>query len=488
MEKSDQAFDQLLRSALENLEPAGKPDWQHMQSQLEESYQDQAFDQQIRSILEKTHADAKELNWHQFEQKMLLQAERRRRIITARMVELVLVLLVFRTIDHLGFTNYLPVIPNSIAPTPAPTGVPLAGTPKAFLTDLTPLTGASLPMVAANAPVRAGGILTADDAVGTDLQPSGKTALHLQSLSIKTGMGEHVSHEWVIQTPARDPINTLAKEFRGLLPGLRKAEELKLPNGLSPLPSEQGPGTSLPLPRLEGSGRIAVHRNSRGHLVSIFSGLMVNGVESPAFIDPGKHYRQAHAGVQSGIRVEFLHEDWILRSGLSYQNLRYHPNLSETLGNFDGGYYKIRFREIQSQLISIPVGIERVLHSGASSRLSAGFGLSITASLDNRYALDTITDLSGPSRQGISFDPSTPSELLARVSKSSHRGLLQGGNFGSNAFASLILSVTYHRDLGNGWTVYSSLEGSKMLGEQGFGPNADKLFHAGWSAGVGRRF
>ncbi|MBP8725759.1 MAG: hypothetical protein KBF37_11835 [Saprospiraceae bacterium] len=485
MEKSDQAFDHRLRSALENLEPDSTPDWQHMQSQLEEAYQDQAFDQQIRTILEKTQADAKELSWAHFEQKMRLQADRRRRILTARMVELVLVLMLFRTIDHIGFTHYLPVIHSPKPQSAAPASVPTTGNLLKVSDDLTSPAPAS---VASNAAALTGGLVPQEIDVATDRQIAVNAAMKLESLAQTSSNRGNAPYRAPRPAPVLHPASPLTMEVSGLRPTLRTAEELELPQDIPTLDAADDLEKTLPLPSLEGSGRIAVYNSGSRFLLSIFSGLLLNGVESPAFLDPAKHYRQAHTGLQAGLRVEFLHDEWILRSGLSYQNLRYEPNLSETLGNFDGGYYKILFREIQSQLISIPVGIERVLHSGKGDRLSAGFGLSITASLDNQYALDTITDLSGTSRQGISFDPATPSELLARVSKSSHRGLLQGGNFGSNAFASLILSVTYHRDLGNGWTVYSSLEGSKMLGELGFGPNSDKLFHASLSAGIGRKF
>ncbi|MBK6544258.1 MAG: hypothetical protein IPG12_03100 [Saprospiraceae bacterium] len=46
---------------------------------------------------------------------------------------------------------------------------------------------------------------------------------------------------------------------------------------------------------------------------------------------------------------------WMIESGIVYQKITYSPNISETLGSFEFGYYKILFSKIEAQFISLPI-------------------------------------------------------------------------------------------------------------------------------------
>ncbi|MBK8956080.1 MAG: hypothetical protein IPM34_11060 [Saprospiraceae bacterium] len=134
------------------------------------------------------------------------------------------------------------------------------------------------------------------------------------------------------------------------------------------------------------------------------------------------------------------------------------------------------------------VALSKSILSGDHWDLSAHMGLALTASLKNYYHLDTVTDLSVNNVQNINFNPTNTSEIIARVRNESNKGLLEGGNIGTNSYASLIAGLRYQRSINPSLSYFGELEFSKMLGQIGFGPNNDKFMIVGFNTGVSYRF
>lgn len=212
---------------------------------------------------------------------------------------------------------------------------------------------------------------------------------------------------------------------------------------------------------------------------------MANTVISPSFITGESQYQyQLHPGFQSGISFGIRTGHWMLESGLNYHHLSYQPNQSETLGSWDKGYYKILFSGIESRLVSIPVLLHRTLLSKSNWDLSAKLGLSIAAALKNNFSVDTITNLSGTTRPGISFTFNDESQIVNRVRNASNQGLLDGGNFGTNSFANAVAGIRFRQQIAPRLHYFAEAEFQKMLGKIGFGPNGDRFISTNFNVGI----
>lgn len=108
MEKFEQEFDQYIKSIVDQSEPLVDPQWDHMKHQLELAEEDANFDSKINSILSQAKADGPQLSWDQFNSKTLAQTERKYKIIKARAIESILLLLIIWTLNNIGITHLLP--------------------------------------------------------------------------------------------------------------------------------------------------------------------------------------------------------------------------------------------------------------------------------------------------------------------------------------------------------------------------------------------
>lgn len=505
MEKFDQKFDREIKELLEQYTPEQAPQWDHMQSKLQNLEEDEAFDHKLKSIFEHAQSSHEQLKWEYFQTKLKQQAERRRKIITARIIESTLFLLFLWTLDNIGISSLIPNQPNlpanvilavkdkfhekPIALTP-----PVEGShnndqvtfsrsaPKSFQSGAI---GSSVlseyPNAASNGQERGTNVEHATAFKSSDFGSNTGMAIKTQP---ENSFGEHTTAE-VPSSPFVVPdLAFLSGQSLIALPNpeIHAAEDLQLP--VKPTELEQNREESLPLP-----AHLKPYSNTESKYIGIFSGMMVNTIQSPSFIDPDLKYTQARLAYQTGLRIDIKQDRWNVLTGIAYQNIRYQPNLSETLGSFEGGYYKIHFREIQAHLVNIPVALNKTLIRGKHSELSAQMGLSLTASLKNNFKVDTLTGLSAQGGQTTVFiDTSANSEIISRVRSQTNRGILEGGSIGTNSYASVMLGFRYTRTIQHNVVFFTELEFSKMLGQIGFGPNQDKFLITSLNTGISYRF
>ena len=101
-------FDQWIQSSLNELESSSKitklknytePNWDQMSQILNEDLLNAKFDSKIKTNLQDAAMHSYEANWEHFQHKLQLIRERRNHIITARVLELSLILLIFWTLN-----------------------------------------------------------------------------------------------------------------------------------------------------------------------------------------------------------------------------------------------------------------------------------------------------------------------------------------------------------------------------------------------------
>lgn len=507
MEKSDNLFDKEIKSLLDSHQPDVTPQWDHMQSQLDAAYDDEIFDEKIRKTLNNAQAYHEKMAWESLEQKIKMQAERKRKLITARLIESTLFILFLWTLDNIGITN---LIQDKIQIQPQIMALELSDERNSNL-DFSQI-------VPTNTDLGFIPLVQKDKKENTEVNfPSGLTNQkeNMQSVVFRNSVS-NLKHESKInslashhQVKLQTDLNLSEKDDSKNLQYQAKNNlhfsELNpdLPHNLSPLLCTLRIPEEIELPliaegveylskpdlyALEISKQIKPLPVLYAKSIGIFAGTMVNIIQSPSFIEQDVNYIQAKLAHQMGLKFDFHQGAWTLKTGIAYQHIKYQPNYSETMGSFEGGYFKIHFKELEAHLVSLPVALSRTIASGEKWDLSMHMGLSLTASLKNKYSLDTVTDLSSNNVQNINFNPTSSSEIISRVRNASNKGLLEGGNIGTNSYASLIGGVRYQRKITSSLSYFGELELSKMLGQIGFGPNNDKFVIVGLNTGLSVRF
>ncbi len=505
-------FDREIQSKLEQFDVGAKPDWAFMQRRLSQVEEDLLFDQKIKSILQDVQVNSKEIEWTEFQAKLKRHTERRQKIITTRAIESLLLLLLLWTLNNIGLTHIIPYEKGmrKIEVFAQAHGEKNMGQfPSVASTDQT-----SLKPISRQPDITEGTETSLDKPSGLSKTPEFRTTDLLSQATINenvessaTGFSKYQTTAKVYAAAALQPENNsdlsaslpslmqdqilpdLALTHNTIDVGLLKtalqhADELKLPAEITLLPKDDALEFNLNVQH-------GIHPSTtQQHItrwIGLSAGFMINYITSPSFVQNSGHFHQVQLGHSLGLFVGSQFAEWMVESGISYQSIHYQPNMSETLGSFETGYYKIRFHKLQSHIVNIPVLLHRVLYAKNNWSISAKAGLSISASLHNEFSVDTLTNLNGKATQGISFDPSQPSEIASRVRLQANQGILQGGSVGVNSYANLVGGIRYDRDLNPKMRFFTELELGKMLGSLGFGPNSDNFFTSTLKAGVSFR-
>lgn len=510
MAKSEQPFDNIIKEKLNAFSSQDIPDWNFMQQKIHDAEKDILFDHKIKEIFEDLNVDSTQIQWESFVAKRDRQVARRNKIISARVIECCLILLLFWTLDNIGITNFIKsnnqLNSNPIAEVHSPS-IPEANQNKRYTSDLNASneggqftshpnndpkkkgfdrkiisTNRSLdeslfhkklrkPSFISNASSSATPAQTHDH---TDFEKSRESA-ELPAASANSITPENESNS--PQTPSSSTleINKPLNEVE-INPLETKIDELPVDDAKIELKDQ------LPemLPSLK---PLIIHKSM---LLNVHSGMMMNVILSPDYLNPNsdKLYSQLRPGFQTAVTVGFKTKKYMLESGLGYQYLTYEPNQSDQLGTFENGYFKLHFHKFTSHIVTIPVLVHFDLIRTARWSISSKAGLSLSAALINNFGLDTI--FSEKQNQSLVLDL-TNSEINARVRNSSNQGILDGGDFGINSFSNLILGIRYQREFNSKLSIYTEFEISKMLGEFGFGPNGDRFISGNFNTGVSFR-
>lgn len=502
MAKSEQPFDQNIKEILESYSTGTHPDWTFMQQKLDEADRDIEFDQKIKQSFHNLELDSEQINWQHFEAKKNRMLERRRHIIRARMIESLLFLFLLWTLDNIGLTNILPIKEK-----PAELLVPIAkiktqSTQTNLALNSTSenrvfTTQQSLKENKINAWVQIPETKQSKGLIPT----SARIISQFQNQGSNNSTAEFPNTENAIQNTAPNQISTKTSIVNSQ--DASENDLNKLPvifENVESLPMLQaGLQCNLELIVLNDLPEVLNALPNKIIPVALKStwfmmhtGLMLNTIQSPSFLDFGKTYQhQLRPGVQAAMSFGVEAKKWMIESGLIYSHLSYQPNMSETLGSFENGYYKIRFDKIQSHILSIPVLLHRQILQRNQWSVSTKIGLSISAALKNYFTLDTITNLSGTVHQGIAYGTKDNSVLSSRVRNDSNQGLLDGGTFGVNSFANVVTGIRVNHQLNSKLNLYSEIELNAMLGKKkigdtpnGFGPNADRIIATNFNIGL----
>lgn len=494
MAKSEHPFDQNIKNILESYSSDSKPDWEFMQQKMDAAESDLEFDKKIKQSLQNLQIDSDQIKWNQFEAKKNRMLERRRQIVRARLIESLLFLLLLWTLDNIGLTNILPIKEKQIdvlSPVAKDKTESIQKTSNPYASN-----------------IDNDAVLASEEIKSKDHSQITKSRETFGLIPTSESFKQAIS-----QVRIKNNSTTAIRPNFSLQSEARNSSETELENNEMPLEHTEaiienlqslpviyaGIPTSFELILLNDFPEVLNALPNKLIPVALKStwlmahtGLMLNTIQSPSFLDFGKTYQhQLRPGIQTALSFGVEAKKWMIESGLIYSHLSYQPNMSETLGSFENGYYKIRFDKIQSHIISIPVLLHRQLISKNNWNISAKLGLSISAALKNYFTLDTVNNLSGTVHQGIAYGTKDNSVLNTRVRNDSNQGLLDGGTFGVNSFANVVTGIRMNHQLNAKLNLYTEIELNAMLGPKkigntpnGFGPNSDRIIASNFNIGI----
>ncbi len=506
MAKSEQPFDKIIKEKLEAYSSMDSPDWHFMQQQIQDAENDLLFDQKIKHVFEDLKVDSQQIQWESFLAKRNRQIARTNKIISARVIESCLVLLLLWTIDNIGITHI-------IKPGKRSEAIAIA---KVNETSMKP---ESLIDNKSTDPNQHDKNLTR--LVTTTNEPKEK-GFNRKKINISFSLDENRLHKKLSKPPFINPlpnnftsegssndnllianqvaaktINSDATESNDQASKnneeqISSEHSLEIKNSIqdiiinpvdkkiNELPIEESTiNLKHQLPKTLVVLKPAV--NHKSVVLNVHSGMMMNVVISPSYLEPNsdKIYSQLRPGFQTAVNVGFQTKKYMLESGLTYQYLSYEPNQSDVfIDLINKASYKLHFRKITSHIVTIPVLIHFTLLQNARWSVTSKLGLSLSAALRNNFILDTIIP-----RQSLSADLDN-SELNSRVRNPLNQGILDGGDFGINSFSNMVAGIRYQRRFSSNLSFYTEFEISKMIGTIGFGPNGDRFISGSLNTGI----
>ena len=106
MSQENNTFDHIIREKIKDyLHTSQSPDWNKMSKMLHEHRDDIAFDGLVQETLKDVRAVSKKSSWASFKERRDLFRKRQREIITARIIESCLLLLILLTVNRMSLTE-----------------------------------------------------------------------------------------------------------------------------------------------------------------------------------------------------------------------------------------------------------------------------------------------------------------------------------------------------------------------------------------------
>jgi len=186
-------------------------------------------------------------------------------------------------------------------------------------------------------------------------------------------------------------------------------------------------------------------------------------------------YNHASKGYGVGFTLGFALGNWEVETGGVYASKNYSPkSVPELLGDFQNGYIENRLKEIQLDIIQVPLNIRYSFDKLSKWNIYAMAGTSLNVASSANYYFET-TYASRPepggSAQTIIEEESTYNNKIFS------NGWFEGGSFLENRYFTANLGLGAERQLNHRWSVFmqNSYQHTLPTGSLGLGPNRDRL-------------
>lgn len=445
----DNQFDRIIRERLENLRPPFQPgSWEQFEQQLDAADagvpepDDQVIDEVVFQKLHRLEQPYRAVYWNAMAERLDREFVRPDEVLRFKAMELALLVLLLFTI-----WNALPTHLQSL--------------PDAARTEAT----------AEAAPSGANGVMPGAEAL--------RTAPPTDALTPPAPLPQEAGR---IQAPAANlPNREAAIPMPPLKPGGSKLLETppaSLPDNTAP-PAPPGdvlpPAAGLILPpapavtpladaRVDIATNLAPGTSPRYLHFGMFGSLDYNRIITPPdrFLDvETRELDRYELGYSGGFSVALELQRWEIQTGLIYSSKNYQPSaLIVQSGNFRDGYGTERLKDIELNIIHIPLNFRYNLFHYDKTRFYVLAGASLqVATLGNYY---------------VEGESSRRSSVLSQYIEN---GWFEGGTFRDNSYLTGNLGFGLEHFVTTRWSVFAQPTYQHALNffQQGLGATHDRI-------------
>ena len=498
------------RAAKGELNDMPRPDWDRMRNTLKASGEDPDFDHQVRTTIADAEVHGYEANWSNFQLKLQLLRDRRQKILTARAVEMALVLLIFWTLRNIADQNLinLPaamIAAHQIAPTNQIKDqiVDVISAPH----QLEEYSEEKMMVSAENSATPHGKSGTVTEIVRnvqrSDLTVSGNKGIHTEAAIGKTNaavdpVASASSHNHAIMdNPSQNSdhiteqtiekaANELAKELLVKTPlEDHKAKEsdtqmAKPENENTKSPGDQELETSIPKSEIE--AHPSTTPASTQLQFKLYSGIgslthfISSSADKPEYINEYKHHNSEPA---LNLRFMLDYGAWKVESGADLYSLNYNTGSYINFSYFKEGELVDVIKNLNYKFIQIPLNLHHQIFQRGRWQLSGFAGMNLAICNTASYTVQTARK--SIQKQTIGFIPGTQLTFIEPVY---NYGISKDHNLGNNTIAYWNIGFLAEYALGHDWSVYARTSYSNMMGKLGFGPLDERYRLLAINAGI----
>lgn len=192
-------------------------------------------------------------------------------------------------------------------------------------------------------------------------------------------------------------------------------------------------------------------------------------------------YSNGSIGYGIGSTVAFSYGKWELETGAIFNTKIYEPTtlLTETIGDFETGYVSLSLKQIELNILQVPLHIRYNFDKSKNWNVYASAGASL------QVAVFKNSDFDSDYTARPSLERSTSRQSLQEIinenstfneQRFSDGGWFEeGGTFIENRYFTANIGVGIERSLGSRWSVFTQTMYQHTLLSNGFGPKNDRI-------------
>ncbi len=475
MDNNLSSFDERLKSALENLEVPYEPStWAALEQRIPQAPVADAVDKAVFAALNNLEAPYQSSHWNILAERMVEQTRLRRRLWASKLAEAAVFLLLLANLD--GVLGDGPATaPKPVAP--AASDKPIAQ--KSMRHHHSAAAG------------------TASSATTT--QPSSENS----QASGEAGLVERFSASGMMLTNGDPVLNAADNQWVGVNTGMQtSATSLTDPlllDGIANTAANAGQPAFAWLTPLSAIPQGPLFWDKKPISPSDFA------LATPVATMPEKAPKQQRfyaasfasleknntqttgappqttPGYGGGFAAGYRKGKWGVEAGVTYSEKQFRPRKEVKIvpgGNINKGYYGAYVREVNADMVSVPVKATRRIAKAGRLTAHAVAGLTANIAVEKSYQNKTVF-YPGFQPQG-GPDPVQQPTGFAQTGD----GLLEGGSLNGNSYLSATAGLRLEHPVGKRYTVFVEGTYNPALTRQGIGPKPSQVNTLALQAGV----
>ncbi|HMW40077.1 MAG TPA: hypothetical protein PKD57_11790 [Saprospiraceae bacterium] len=514
-------FDNWIRSGYNEFEQRAakgeindmpRPDWQRMRNTLKASGEDPDFDYQVRTTIADAEVHGYEANWSNFQHKLQLLRDRRQKILTARAVEMALVLLIFWTLRNIADQNLinLPaamIAAHQIAPTnqikdqigdviSAPHQMEEYSEEKMMFSAEK---SATVHGKGGTLTAKYGNVLRSDltDYSNEGVHTKGEAALVKTNAAVDpvTSTSSHIHA--IMDNPSQNSDHISDQTIENVTNAQVKESSVKTPSedheakeSDTKMANPEDENTDSPgdqklensIPKSEIEAHHSTTPASTQLQFKLYNGIgslthfISSSADKPEYINEYKLHNSVPA---LNLRFMLDYGTWKVESGADFYALNYSTGSYINFSHFKEGELVDIIKNLNYKFIQIPLNLHHQIFQRGRWQLSGFAGMNLAICNSAAYTVQTARK--SIQKQTIGFIPGTQLTFIEPVY---NYGISKDHNLGNNTIAYWNIGFLAEYALGHDWSVYARTSYSNMMGNLGFGPLDERYRLLAMNAGI----